>query len=259
MRSWLACWDWWPTVPDVSAVSRVATGRNAVSLLLRMTYRLRMTGTHHVPTRGGVILAANHLGLLDGPALFAASPRPVHVMSKSELFDGPWASAFRAMRQIPIDNESPDRSALLAALSVLSDNEVVGMFPESRRGRGDVSHMRHGVAYLALRSGVPVVPVAILGTRETGAGRESVPAPRSTIHVVFGEPMSFPVGPAPYRRAAVGNAGELLRQRLADHVLEAVARTGQPLPSDDLTRESDQDSPARPRSHRPRSHRRPKP
>ena len=238
------------TVADIAGISRIATGRNVASLLLRSAYRLRVSGTHLVPSDGGVILAANHLGLVDGPVLFAASPRPLHLLAKSELFVGPLGPLFRSMGQVPIDYETPDRSALRDAVAHLANGDAVGMFPEAHRGRGDVSRMRHGIAYLALRSGAPIVPVAILGTRETGAGRDAIPTPRSTIHVVFGEPVRFPADPGDHRRATIASAGELLRQRLADHVSQAIARTGEALPSDDVTRGKTLESPAAPRSHR---------
>jgi len=206
-----------------------ATGRNIAALLTRL-WRVQVTGAHHVPLDGPVILVANHTGVLDGPVLLGASPRPVHVMAKSALYVPPLDRVLRATGQIELEYETPDRSALLTSLAVLRAGGVIGVFPEAHRGAGDVRHVRHGAAYLTCHSGALVVPVAVLGTRPPGAGKDSLPRLRSRVDVVFGEPVDVRVAGDPHRRAVVARSGERLRQALADHVQVACDRTGQPLP-----------------------------
>ena len=218
-----------PADPRVLSTSRAATGRNLAGLLSRM-WRLRVTGGHHLPTEGPLILAANHTALLDGLVLAAASHRPVHVLAKRELFVPPLDRLLRATAVIPIDYATTDRTALRTARCVLDDGGVVGIFPEMHRGSGDVRHVRHGAAYLQAHTRATVVPVAILGARPPGAGKDAIPRLRSTIDVVFGAPVDIHVEGDPDRRALVARSGERLRQLLSDHVLAAGARTGQTLP-----------------------------
>lgn len=211
------------------STSGAATGRNLAALVSRM-WRLRVTGAHHVPADGPVILAANHSAFLDGILLAAASPRPVHVLAKSELFVAPLDRLLSATSQIRLEYDGPDRSALHEALAVLRADGVVGIFPEAHRGPGDGGHVRHGAAYLAALSGAVVVPVAILGARPAGAGKDALPRLRSPLDVVIGEPVDIRVDGDPRRRAVLARSGERLRQALSDQVQLAVRRTGQDLP-----------------------------
>lgn len=224
------------TGPLPTSTRRAARGRALSSVLVR-GWRLQVTGGHHVPLEGPVLLAANHTGVLDGVALAAASPRPVHVLVKSEAFVPPLDRIFRSTAQIPVDYDGPDRSALLVARDLLLEGGVVALFPEAHRGAGDVARIRHGVAYLAAATGAPVVPVAVLGTRPPGAGRNALPRPGSRVDVVFGPARDVREAGDPRRRAVLARSGEQVRVMLADHVRTACARTGQrlpgPLPTDD--------------------------
>jgi 1-acyl-sn-glycerol-3-phosphate acyltransferase len=104
---------------------------------------------------------------------------------------------------------------LRAALAALKAGGIVGVFPEGTRGDGDVSQVRHGIAYLAVRSGAPVVPVAVHGTRERRGRRILVPQ-RPPVSVAFGPPLHLSAGPAS-RRTVAAAAGEIHRT-LAAHV-----------------------------------------
>ncbi len=206
-----------------------ANARNVAALLSRV-WDVRVGAGQLVPHDGPVLLAANHTGLLDGPILVAHAPRPVRMLAKQALFTGVLGRLLRTAGQIPLQYEGPDRSALQEALRVLGAGQAVGIFPEAHRGHGDVAHVRHGVAYLAARSGAPVVPVAILGTRADGASYDAVPPPRTRIDLVFGEPYRTGAVDARNRQAVAGLA-ERLRQCLADHVAYASLSTGQRLPA----------------------------
>ncbi len=177
-----------------------------------------------------MLLASNHTAFLDGLLLAAAAPRPVHVLAGSELFVPPLDRLLRGTGQIPLDHDGPDRAALRLACEVLDDGGVVGVFPEAHRGAGDVGHVRHESAYLVACTGAVLVPVAILGARPAGAGRDALPRLRSRIDVVFGEPLDVRVEGDVRRRAVLARSGERIRQVLADHVRAACASTGQTLP-----------------------------
>lgn len=211
------------------STSSAATGRNLAALAAR-AWALRVDGADLVPTSGPVILASNHTAFLDGLFLCAAAPRPVHVLVSSDVAVPPFSGVLRASGQIAMASDVPDRKALGRARQVLDEGGVVGLFPEGRRGDGEVRHVDHGVAYLAATSGALVVPVAILGSRPAGGHRDAMPRLRSRVHVVFGEPSDIRVGDDIHRRAVLARSAERTRQILADHVRTVCARTGQTLP-----------------------------
>src|SRR6478609_9030785 len=117
-----------------------------------------------VPRSGPVILVSNHIGLSVGPLLSAYAPRPVHALTKKEMFDGATGRFLLPAGQVPLERRGVDRAAVQACVRVLRDGGVVGIYPEGTRGDGQVHTFRPGAAYLALVTGAPVVPVAILGT-----------------------------------------------------------------------------------------------
>ncbi|MGV1036375.1 MAG: lysophospholipid acyltransferase family protein [Candidatus Nanopelagicales bacterium] len=220
--------------PKLPSAKGVANGRNVARMLFRSAYRLSVVGASNVPKRGRLLLAANHTGMVDGPLLLGATPRPVHIFAKSELFTPPLDRLLTSVGQIKLDYESADRRAMSLALDLLSAERAVGIFPEAHRNRGDVARIRHGVAYLYTRSRAPIVPVALLGTRSTGMSKEALPPLRAPLFAVFGEPFSPPVQGDIDQRSTLAAVGELIRQRLADHVAAAVASTGVALPADNV-------------------------
>ncbi|MDX5399545.1 MAG: 1-acyl-sn-glycerol-3-phosphate acyltransferase, partial [Actinomycetes bacterium] len=149
----------------------------------------RVWGAEHVPAEGPVIVASNHIGVVDGPVLHGAIPRGSNIIVKQEFFESRLGFLMDWAGQIPVDR-SAGRAALVVALELLKEGRLVGIFPEGSRGAGSLQAVKAGVAWLALNSGAPVVPAACLGTRPMGASVGHVPKPRSKLHVVFGEPIA---------------------------------------------------------------------
>ncbi|OIQ84446.1 1-acyl-sn-glycerol-3-phosphate acyltransferase [mine drainage metagenome] len=199
--------------------------------MAHVLWSTEVVGAEHVPVDGPVLLAANHTGVIDGPLLMAAAPRPSHVLVKAEAFRGPVGAVLRGAGQIPVDRDS-GRGALQAALGVLRRGGVVGVFPEGNRGRGDAAAARAGVAWLALRAHAPVVPVAVLGTRRTGEGVGHVPRLRRRCVVEFGQPIVLEPAAGMTGKVATEAANDAIRVALADLVASASARTGLTLPGD---------------------------
>lgn len=193
-------------------------------------YDVRCHGTEWVRRTGPQIIASNHLGLLDGPVLAAFAPRPIHALTKKEMFEGRTGVALRAFGQIPLSRHETDPSAIKDCLKVLRDGGVVAIYPEGSRGTGEMLRMHSGAAYLAMVTGAPVVPLAVFGTREPGGDTDSIPAKGARIDLVFGEPVYFERTPWPRRQADVRAATEMLRNRLFEHIVEAKGLTGRELP-----------------------------
>lgn len=183
----------------------------------------------HVPASGGVILAANHIGLLDGPLLATYAPRPVHALTKREMFDGRLGGFLRGTGQIPLDRLATDTAAIRTSLRVVRDGGVLGIFPEGTRGGGDFRRFHHGASYLALVTGAPVVPVTLIGTRAPGSIR-SIPEPGEAIDIVFGRAWHTTQQPWPRTREQVGATSVLLRGHLLSELDSALSQTRRSLP-----------------------------
>jgi len=117
-------------------------GRPTSRWLIRRRYDVREHGTGHVPPQGPVIVAANHTGVIDGPLLAIFGPRPVHALTKREMFDGRLGRFLHSSGQIPLDRVATDRGAIRACLHVLDHGGAVGIFPEGNRGAGDLTGRR---------------------------------------------------------------------------------------------------------------------
>jgi 1-acyl-sn-glycerol-3-phosphate acyltransferase len=189
---------------------RVTRGIGRV--LSRALARTVVAGT--VPD-GPVLLAVNHVALVDGPLIYGVLPRPVAFLVKAEAFRGPLGRLLRHTGQIPVHRDKAERAPLTAALGVLAAGGIVGVFPEGTRGEGSVERVRHGIAYLAVRSGAPVVPVAVHGTRARRGWAFWRPH-RPPVLVAFGPPVALPGGPA--SRRTVAAAAAAIHRTLAAHV-----------------------------------------
>ena len=200
-----------PKPPVVAGVRVVGT------LLARVLLQLRVEGREHVPATGPVLLAGNHSGILDGPLVFFLSPRPATLLTKSEVFVGVWARACGWLGLIPVHRGAPDRAALKAGLAHLEQGGALGVFPEGTRGSGTFDTVADGLAYLALRSGATVVPIAVHGTATALPKGRLLPR-RVPVRVVFGPPVTLQATGDPRARSTVRTAAEQLREALVDHL-----------------------------------------
>ena len=155
----------------------------------RTVCHTEISGTENMPSEGGVILAANHLSNWDPPFLGTFILRPVSYMAKKELFDIPvFSRCIVHLHAFPVKRGAADRGAIKAALTALGQGRCVGLFPEGTRSRdGDVHKAEAGVALLAAKSGVPVVPAAITGTNRIFSRGSFFP----NLYVSYGEPLFF--------------------------------------------------------------------
>jgi len=185
--------------------------------LLRRLFDLRVTGLEHLPASGPFILAANHHNYVDGVVLGVALSRPIAFLVMPRVFyASPVHPAFhRRIGSIPINLKRPDPGAIKRVLRKLENGRVVGIFPEgpfSREGR--LVDGQPGVAMIALRSGMPVVPAAIGGTYEALAGRRFYVPRRHPLSVRFGPAMHF--GRVRHRRVTRAEREELTRRIMSE-------------------------------------------
>lgn len=204
--------------------------RGVAGAIVRRRWQVEVRGAENFPMAGPVVVAANHIGFLDGPLMAILSPRPVHALTKREMFVGRMGLFLAASGQIPIWRRAADPAAVRTALRVLRDGGVVGVFPEGTRGAGRVARAEGGAAYLAIATGAAVVPLSMLGTREVGGSLNSVPAPGTRMVMTYGDPLAFPQHGWPRRHDEVRDATRQVRQALLATMREAEAATGLELP-----------------------------
>lgn len=161
-------------------------------LFVHVVERLEVEGVANIPATGPVILASNHLAMMDIISIGVVVKRHEHYMAKIELFNVPLLGGLiRWLGAFPIRRGESDREALRTAEEVLSAGQVLAIFPEGHRSDSHtLAAGLPGVAMIAMRSGAPVVPVAISGTEHVLKGFRFGPwAPR--VRLVFGKPFTL--------------------------------------------------------------------
>ncbi|MFJ4685273.1 lysophospholipid acyltransferase family protein [Streptomyces sp. NPDC088789] len=191
--------------------------------VLRLVFRPRIEGLDHVPSTGAAIVAGNHLSFSDHFLMPAVLKRRITFLAKAEYFTGPGlrgrliAAFFRSAGQIPVDRSGKDagQAAIREGLGVLAKDELLGIYPEGTRSHdGRLYKGKVGVAVMALRAGVPVVPCAMIGTFEAQPPGTVIPRVHPVV-IRFGEPLDFS------RYAGLEDEKAILRA-VTDEILYAI-------------------------------------
>jgi 1-acyl-sn-glycerol-3-phosphate acyltransferase len=163
-----------------------------VRALLFLDTSRDVKGKENVPRKGPLIIVSNHLNNADAPILTAEMPREVSWLTKAEWFKTPFIGwMFGAGGMIPVRRFEADLHALREAQLRLKDGGCLGMFPEGTRSKDRILHVGEpGTAIIALRTGAPVVPIAIWGTEIVKLPKDMV-LKRTKVHVRFGKPYSL--------------------------------------------------------------------
>jgi 1-acyl-sn-glycerol-3-phosphate acyltransferase len=171
-------------------------GRTATHAYARIWHRCTIHGSHRIPRSGPVILIANHTCSADPAFLLASSPRPISFLLAEEYIRLPVISGIlRFLRCVPVQRNGRDLAAMRSALQRLKAGGVLGIFPEgglSNAGRGQPRRFKAGAVLLALRGGVPVLPVLILGGPQSRHVLDAwlLPSRRKT-RIIFGAPVAL--------------------------------------------------------------------
>ncbi|HWI52735.1 MAG TPA: lysophospholipid acyltransferase family protein [Symbiobacteriaceae bacterium] len=137
--------------------------RGLVKIAFGVIYRIEVQGLENVPETGGAIVCGNHFNGRDPLIVGITMKRPISFMAKQELFQNKlFAWVIRGMGVFPVKRGQPDRAALKRSIDVLQSGTCFGIFPEGTRNKtGKLGKAEPGTAYLALKSGAPVIPVGI--------------------------------------------------------------------------------------------------
>lgn len=176
--------------------------------------RAEVTGLENVPKEGGFIVASNHLSFFDSLIIQALTPRDVAFFAKAEYFTTPGVKGklmktfFESVGSIPVQRgeQAASVAALDSLVDIIEDGSGIGIYPEGTRSRdGKLYRGRTGVGWLALTTGVPVVPVGLIGTEKLQPAGSKGFKP-AKFHIHYGEPLQFDqLGrkhPLPQRRQA---------------------------------------------------------
>jgi 1-acyl-sn-glycerol-3-phosphate acyltransferase len=200
-------------------------GRFILSPLARVVYRPIVEGRENIPRDGAVILASNHLSFIDSVVIPVTAPRPVHFLAKSSYFEGTgikgWASRlfFTSVGASPVKRGAGQAAldALDQQQRMLEDGTAVALYPEGTRSLdGRLYKGRTGIAFLALQTGAPVVPVGLIGTNVVMPVGAKMPALRPRVTVRFGEPLDL----STYGAASSGRA----RRQATDAIMAAIQK-----------------------------------
>jgi 1-acyl-sn-glycerol-3-phosphate acyltransferase len=167
------------------------TARIFLGAAIQVYFSLERTGRKNIPKKGPVILAANHRSFLDPFLIGCLIRRPVYFVAKKELFDKRWQGwLLNRLGAFPIKRGEADEESMATARGVLERGGALVIFPEGTRHRtGPLARPKRGVGRLALETGAPVVPIAILGSERARRGWKIRPV---WVRVRAGRPLTFP-------------------------------------------------------------------
>jgi len=200
----------------------LGAGRAISGPVLRRWFHMRILGAEHVPRTGPVIVAANHRSMWDIPVLVVACPRKIIFMAKQELYRN------RLLRRLwlemggfPVRREIADLWAVDNSLEVLHQGRALGIFPEGTRSfTGDMLPFLKGAAWLALKTGAPIVPCGISGTLRRTRGDQPRSRAKRPVTVAFGAPLQVDARSDPLARRA---EADTLTNRLLQEITALLA------------------------------------
>ncbi len=204
--------------------------RSVVHGFFRIWNRLEVHGSENIPASGGFVLAPGaHRSIVDTPVTAASTTRMLRYMGAEKYFDIPVVGGFlRSVGGFPVERHMTDREALRLAEAIVADGQPLVVFPEATRGTGPlVSDLKEGAAFLACRTGRPIVPLGIGGAERSLPIGGNFPKP-SKLVLVIGAPVWPPERPAGERlkRSQVRQLSAELAERLQEVFDEAQIRAG---------------------------------
>ncbi len=162
--------------------------RALFKILFAIGLRLRVEGTENIPKEGPLVIACNHLSLLDPPVLGTAASRKVHFMAKEELFVPVLGTIYKILGAFPVRRGGADRAAIKHGIEILESGQVLAIFPEGTRSKtGKLGKAQPGALMMASKAKATIVPACIIGTDYKRYGRIW---PKVTVR--FGKPIPFP-------------------------------------------------------------------
>ena len=171
-------------------------------------FKCQIVGVENIPSTKGVIIAANHISLWDPPLIGTFLPRKINFMAKEELFDIPIIGyIIKRLNAFPVKRGTADRVAIKKAISLLKSGECLGLFPEGTRSKdGKLGEAEAGMALIAIKADVPVVPTAVIFKKNKFWGNE--------IKLIFGNPIKY----------QPNEDGNIVMQEFTDEIMREIGK-----------------------------------
>lgn len=190
-----------------------------LSPFIRHTWINRVEGVDNIPKNGACIIASNHESYLDFLCFSAISPRPIHYLAAEKFFEHPvWKWLMLLSGHIRVDRQADTKvGCFRTVLSALRNGRMIGIFPEGTRSKdGRLLRGKPGIAHLALKAQVPVIPVGIIGAFEVMSRHDSFPRLEKRITIRIGKPMVLD-------RENKGNFDKDHLQKVTDQIMQNIA------------------------------------
>ena len=179
-----------------------------IYVLAKIFLRLEISGTENIPLNGPVVIASNHVSLLDPPIIGVASSRKIHFMAKQELFVPILGSIYRTLGAFPVRRGAADRNAIKYGIDLLLAEKVLAIFPEGTRSKnGQLGKAEPGALMMAGKARAVIIPTAVSGTNLRSSGRI---LPK--VKVKFGKPIYFLEDEPVTKEVTIRMTGELMNE-----------------------------------------------
>lgn len=165
-----------------------ATVKFILRVLFTIFLRMDVKGEENIPMNGPLVLASNHISLLDPPVLGTAATRKVKFMAKAELFVPILGDLYKLLGAFPVKRGGNDKAAIKYGIDLLKSGGVLAIFPEGTRSRtGELGKAAPGALMMASKALAPIVPACVVGTDVKRCGKLW-----PKVYVRFGKPIYFP-------------------------------------------------------------------
>ena len=189
-----------------------------VNLYLKVYHRVEVVNSKNIPQKGSGVIASNHMSHLDGIIINAVTAyntrRKINFLAAEDVYNKNFLFRFLCDlgNTIPVQRSTSDRVALLKVIKLLKSGKLVGLFPEGQRSRdGKIGEAKLGVAIMALKTGTPIIPLAISGTFEAFPRKTKVIKPEK-VKLMFGNPLNFQIEKKPSKERIENVKNEIMNE-----------------------------------------------
>ncbi len=192
--------------------------------MLKIFWKINVVGIENIPKEGGLILASNHVSFLDPIVLGITMKRKIYFMAKKEAFNNIFGRTILThLNAFPVDRGKVDVRSLKKSLDILQEKKILGLFPEGTRSlNGELQELKLGIIKIAIKTGVPILPVGINGTHKIYSHGKIFPTLfKYSITVSYGPLQYFEkekIGDKIYQKESLNILSQKIRELTNSHI-----------------------------------------